>query len=116
MSGFYEVTAASGCGGGRRVHEKAPLWAGCCVSHPAADQTLTGRRTPPPTRPSRGVGRRRPVAFSTRPTGSLRRRRAHHTHRAGRHKRSYTAVAQRPEALTGSVLRVGLKSPKVIAR
>src|SRR5450759_4054583 len=42
MSGFYEVTTASGCGGGRRVHEKAPVWAGCCVSHPAADRTLTG--------------------------------------------------------------------------
>src|ERR1035441_5461428 len=42
MSGFYEVTTASGCGGGRRVHEKAPVWAGCCVSHPAADRTLAG--------------------------------------------------------------------------
>src|SRR5664280_2147930 len=42
MSGFYEVTTASGCGGGRQVHEKAPVWAGCCVSHPVADRTLTG--------------------------------------------------------------------------
>jgi hypothetical protein len=43
MSGFYEVTAASGYGGGgRRVHEKAPVWAGCRVSHPAADRTLAG--------------------------------------------------------------------------
>ena len=61
MSGFYEVTAASGCGGGRRVHEKAPVRAGCSVSHPAADRTLTA------------ASDAAAPFFSTRPTGSLGR-------------------------------------------
>src|SRR5215212_5204284 len=83
MSSFYEVTAASGTGGGgRRVHEKAPVWAGCRVSHPAADRTLT-----------RGVGPRRgrlpysPYGLAIKATGLTR------THRAQQPQRRYTAVA-----------------------
>jgi hypothetical protein len=43
MSGFYEVTAASGCcGGGRQVKAKAPVRASWVASHPAAISTLAG--------------------------------------------------------------------------
>src|SRR5215212_3644094 len=84
MSSFYEVTAASGTGGdGRRVHEKAPVWAGCRVSHPAADRTLT-----------RGVGPRRrrlpysPYGLAMKATGLTR------THTAQQPQRRYTEVAR----------------------
>jgi hypothetical protein len=104
MSGFYEVTTASGCGGGRRVHEKAPVWAGCCVSHPAADRTLTGA--------SDAAARRllhSPYGLAMNATGLL-----HSPSQQA--QRNYTAVAQTPEGLTGSLVRVGSKNPKVIAR
>jgi hypothetical protein len=50
------------------------------------------RVIPPPPAPSRG--RRTPprVVFSTHPTGSLRRRLTHHTHRARQAHRTYTAI------------------------
>jgi hypothetical protein len=51
----------------------------------------SSRRRP---HPHGGVGRRRAVACSTRPTGSLRRRPAHRSHRTQQAQRRYTAVAQ----------------------
>jgi hypothetical protein len=80
MSGFYEVTAASGvvAAGDRSTqrHQYGP--AGLRV-------------IPPPPAPSRGRRTPTPGVFSTRPTGSLRRHRTHHTHRAQQAHRTYTA-------------------------
>jgi hypothetical protein len=103
MSGFYEVTTASGCGGGRRVHEKAPVWAGCCVSHPVADRTLTGASDATAPSPS-------PLALRARYEGdgptAL-------TESAGTAK--LHSCRTNSEGLIESVVRVGSKNPKVVA-
>ena len=58
MSGFYEVTAASGYGGGgRRIRSKARF---------GQHSRESSRRQP---HPRQGVGRHRPVAFCARPYG-----------------------------------------------
>ncbi len=90
MSGFYEVTATIRYGGGgRRVHGKAPVRAGCCVSHPAASRTLTGTsdaaRSPSPLALRARYEGDRPTTL-TKPQQA---------------RRSYTAVAQ-----SGGVRRV----------
>jgi hypothetical protein len=70
MSGFYEVTAASGVAAAGDRSEQRHQYG------PAGYRVI-----PPPPAPSRGRRTPPPGVFSTRPTGSLRRHRAHHTHR-----------------------------------
>jgi hypothetical protein len=80
MSGFYEVTAASGTAA---AGDESASWhdsANTLVSHPAAGRTITAASD----------AARSPS--STRPTGSLRRRPAHRTPRAQQASRTYTAL------------------------
>ena len=84
MSGFYEVTAASGYGGGgRRIRSKARF---------GQHSRESSRRQP---HPRRGVGRHRPVAFCARPRGSLRRRPAYLAPRSQQARRRYTDALDR---------------------
>jgi hypothetical protein len=66
-----------------------------------------GHRTPPPRRLLHS-----PHGLATKTTGPPHSP----SWQAQTKLHSYTAVAQTPEGLTGSVLRVGSKTPKVIAR
>src|SRR5829696_4439882 len=73
MSGFYEVTAASGYGGGgRRVCSRARL---------GQHSRESSRRQP---HPHGGIGCRRPVGSPLAPRGSLRSRPAYRTQKPDR--------------------------------
>ena len=60
------------------------------------------------------VGRRRPVVFSTCPTGSLRRRRAHCTHRVSRHSET-TQLLHKAVCETWAALAVAVCGGLLVA-